>query len=57
MFTIQSPFNPRHHAPGSKPHDGASARRRQQSMSREQPDDTPKDQRIPRAQLGSRQMS
>lgn len=55
MFASQRPFNPQHHSPGAKPYHGA--RRQQQSMSREQPDDTPKDQRIPRAQLGSRQMA
>lgn len=57
MFASQRPFNPQHHSPGSRPYHGSPARRQQQSMSREQPDDTPKDQRIPRAQLGSRQMA
>ncbi len=57
MFASQRPFNPQHHSPGAKPYHGSAVRRQQQSMSREQPDDTPKDQRIPRSQLGSRQMA
>ena len=56
MFTPQRLFRPEHHAPGAQPFRGGPLRRRQQSMSREQPDDTPRDQRIPRAHLGSRQM-
>ena len=57
MFVSQRPFKPEHHSPGAQPFHGGPLRRLQQSMSREQPDDTPRDQRIPRAQLGSRQMS
>lgn len=57
MFAPQRPFNPERHSPGSTPYHGPLSRRQQQSMSKEQPDDTPRDQRIPRAQLGSRQMA
>lgn len=57
MAIAPHPFNPQRHSPGATPYKGSLRGTQQHAMSREQPDDTPKDQRIPRAQLGSRQMS
>lgn len=56
MPASQIPFNPKRHCPGSRPC-AATRGNKRPVLSREQPDDTPKDQRIPGAPVGGRQMA